>query len=133
MTPDAIVGQNDPVTPLKLRHHVRKLPAGDLIVRVSVFLLGLAFIVLGLALSVLPGPFTIPPILIGLLIWSLEFAWAERWLDRAKIQAQEAWTAAKHYPVRTGLVTTAGIALLVAAALLLSHYGVVDRVRDVIT
>lgn len=111
---------------------MRKLPAGDLIVHGTVFVLGLAFIAFGLALSVLPGPFTIPPILIGLLIWSLEFDFAERWLDRAKAQAQDAWESAKAHPWRAGLVTGSGIGMLMGAALLAAHYGLVDRARDVI-
>lgn len=118
---------------MRLRHHVRRLPAGDLIVRGGIFLLGLAFIVLGLVLIVLPGPLTIPPILVGLLIWSLEFEWAERWVDKAKVQAQEAWEAAKAHPWRVGLVTGGGVVLLVAALVLASHYGLVDRAKDVIS
>jgi hypothetical protein len=51
---------------------------------------GLLFILLGLALAALPGPLTIPPILVGLYIWSTEFAWAGRLLERAKRSAREA-------------------------------------------
>ena len=70
------------MTRLRLRDRVRRLPAGEVIVRVGVFVLGALFIGLGVALSVLPGPFTIPPVLVGLLVWSLEFEFAERWLTR---------------------------------------------------
>jgi uncharacterized membrane protein YbaN (DUF454 family) len=121
------------VTPFNLRDRLRKLPAGEVIVHGAVFVVGLAFIGLGIALSVLPGPFTIPFILVGLLVWSLEFDFAERWLDRAKVQAQEAWDAAQAHPWRTGLVTAGGILLLVVGAVLASKYGLVERAKDVVT
>lgn len=97
------------------------------------FVVGLAFLGLGLALSVLPGPFTIPPVLVGLLVWSTEFAFAERWLDKARDSAREAWRSAKEHPVRTGLVTGGGIVLVVVAAVLASRYGVVQHVKDAVT
>jgi hypothetical protein len=112
---------------------VRRLPGGNAIVRVAVFLLGLFFILLGLALSVLPGPLTIPPVLLGLLIWSLEFAWAERWVDRARGQAQQAWEAAKAHPWRAGLVTGGGVVLLVVGLVLASKYELVDRAKSLVT
>jgi hypothetical protein len=90
------------------------MPAGDLIVHVAVFLLGAALIALGLALAVLPGPLTIPPVLLGLFVWSLEFDFAERWLRPFEARAQQAWDAAKARPWRTGAAT--GVGLLVAAA-----------------
>lgn len=126
------MGNTVQVTPWRLRDRVRKMPAGEFLVRAGVFLLGLAFIVLGLVLSVLPGPLTIPPILVGLLIWSLEFAFAERWLDKAKAQAQEAWDSAQAHPWRAGLVTGGGIVLAVVAFVLASRWGLIDRAKDVV-
>lgn len=120
------------MTPLRLRDRVRKLPAGDFIVHGTIFILGLAFIALGVALSVLPGPFTIPPILVGLLIWSLEFDFAEKWLDKAKEQAQVAWDYAKEHPWRTGIVSGGGIALVVAGAILASKYGLIEKAKDLV-
>jgi len=52
--------------------------------RVGIFLAGLICILIGFALVVLPGPLTIPPIVLGLYIWSKEFAFAERMFDKAK-------------------------------------------------
>ena len=46
--------------------------------RVVVFVAGLLLILLGLVLIVLPGPLTIPPILLGVWLWSLEFEFARR-------------------------------------------------------
>lgn len=120
------------MTPLHLRDRLRKLPAGDLIVHGTIFVLGLAFILLGFAFIVLPGPLTIPPILVGLLIWSLEFDFAEKWLDKAKEQAQEAWDYAKAHPWRTGLVTGGGTVAVVVGAVAASRYGLVDHVKDLV-
>jgi Putative transmembrane protein (PGPGW) len=39
-----------------------------------------------LLLSVLPGPFTIPLVILGLVVLGLEFAWAQRTLERVKEQ-----------------------------------------------
>lgn len=105
--------------------------------RTIVFLMGAALIGTGLALSVLPGPLTIPPILLGVLIWSLEFEFAQRWLDRVEGPAQQAWEQAKAHPVRTALVSGGGIlaaVLLTAIAVEQDWVGtVVGQVRDAFT
>jgi hypothetical protein len=121
------------VTRLRLRDKVRRLPAGDGIVHAGVFLLGAAFIGLGLALVVLPGPLTIPPVLVGLAIWSLEFEFAQRLLDRATASAQQAWDQAKLHPWRTGLVTGGGLVLLAVGVVLAVRFELVDHARGVFT
>lgn len=104
-----------------------------MLVKTAVFLLGLGLIVLGLVLSVLPGPLTIPPVLAGLAVWALEFAFAERLLRRARRQADSAWAAAQAHPVRSGLVTVGGLALAVTAGYLVVHHDLLSRARDVVT
>ncbi|MDP9183938.1 MAG: PGPGW domain-containing protein [Actinomycetota bacterium] len=116
------------MTPFKIRARVRRLPAGEVIVHVGVFILGAAFIALGLALAVLPGPLTIPPVLLGLAIWSMEFEFAERWLDPIERRAQQAWDAAKKRPVRTGIATGAGLLAAVAAMILFIRLDVLGAV-----
>lgn len=101
--------------------------------RVGVFLLGAGFIGVGLALSVLPGPFTIPFVFAGLVIWSLEFEWAERWLDKAKVQAQEAWESARARPVRSGLSLAASLLLLGAGLWAAVHWDVTGKVTGALT
>ncbi len=124
------------MTPFHLRDKIRVLPGGDLLVRVTVFVLGAAFIVLGAAAIVLPGPLTIPPVLVGLAIWSLEFAFAQALLERAKGPARVAWAQAKAHPWRTGVVTVGGLVLAVAGAVLASKHGLVgeavDRAKDLL-
>lgn len=116
-----------------IRDRVRKLPAGEVIVRVSVFLLGAGFIALGLALSVLPGPLTIPPVLLGLVIWSLEFEFAQRWLDRFEKPAQQAWEAAKANPWKTGVVSGVGLAAAIAISVLAVTQDWLGFLRDALT
>lgn len=49
-----------------------------------VTLFGGTIILLGLALVVLPGPFTLPLLILGFAILGTEFAWAARALERTK-------------------------------------------------
>jgi hypothetical protein len=52
--------------------------------RTIVALLGGTIVLLGLALIVLPGPFTLPLLVLGFAILGTEFAWAARALQRVK-------------------------------------------------
>jgi hypothetical protein len=111
---------------------MRRTPGGAHAVKVIVFSAGLFFILLGLVLAALPGPLTIPPILLGLYIWSTEFAWADRLLDRAKRSAHEAWDKAKTKPVLTALVTGSGLIAFGIGLWLTFHYDLVDRVKALV-
>jgi uncharacterized membrane protein len=111
---------------------LRRTPGGAVAVKAIVFVVGLLFILLGLALAALPGPLTIPPILVGLYVWSTEFAWAERLLDRAKRSAQEAWEKAKRRPVITGLLTLSGLVAIVVGVVLVNRYDLLDRLKSAV-
>lgn len=111
---------------------VRRTPGGSGAVKVVVFVAGLLFILLGLALAALPGPLTIPPILVGLYIWSTEFAWAERLLYRAKRSAREAWERAKQRPVITGVVTASGLVAFGVGLWLTLKYDLVQRAKELV-
>lgn len=111
---------------------LRRTPGGATAVKVIVFIGGLLFILLGLALAALPGPLTIPPVLVGLYIWSTEFAWADRLLDRAKASAQEAWAKARRQPVLTGAVTLSGLVAFGVGVYLVARYDLVARVQDAV-
>ncbi len=91
---------------------LRTQPGTREVYRLGVFLLGLAFIALGIALAVLPGPLTIPPVLLGLWIWSTEFAWADRQLERARARGRVAWADAQRRPVLSSVVTLGGLVAL---------------------
>ena len=94
-----------------------------------VFVVGLLFIAGGLALSVLPGPLTIPPVLVGLWIWSTEFAWAQRLFQRFKVKGREAWEHAKRHPVSSIAITVGGIVAVVVGVWALQHFQVIALVR----
>jgi hypothetical protein len=110
-----------------VRARLRRTPGGTHLLKVLVFLTGLAFVLLGCALIVAPGPLTIPPILLGLYIWSTEFAWADRLLDRAKDKARDAWEDAKKKPVLSAFVTVGGLVALGVALWAVARYELVDR------
>ena len=57
--------------------------------QVIAFSIGSFLVILGLALVVLPGPFTMPLVIAGLIVLALEFAWAERLLVKAKHHANK--------------------------------------------
>jgi hypothetical protein len=114
------------------RAALRRTPGGALLLKGLVFTVGLAFVVLGCVLIVAPGPLTIPPILLGLWIWSTEFAWADRQLDRAKASARVAWEDAKRRPLVSGIVTGGGLIGLGVALWLVARYDLVARARDVV-
>ncbi len=100
--------------------------------RVVLFVAGLLLILLGLALIVLPGPLTIPPILLGVWLWSLEFEFARHWLRPIKKQGSAAWDTAKEKPVHTTAVTVLGLVgagFVIWAAL---RYDLLDRGRQLV-
>jgi hypothetical protein len=114
------------------RAKLRRTPGGRQLLHVLVFLLGLFFILLGLLLAALPGPLTIPPILLGVYIWSTEFAWADRLLERAKKSAREAWQKAKEKPVISALITLSGLVAFGVGVYLVNQYELVSRGRDLV-
>lgn len=57
--------------------------------RIAVFVVGVALLVAGLAMMVLPGPGLLV-IIAGLAVLATEFAWAEHLLDTAKEKAGQA-------------------------------------------
>ena len=115
-----------------VRAKLRSTPGGTQLLQVLVFITGLICILIGIALAALPGPLTIPPILLGLYVWSTEFAWAERFLDRAKDSAREAWAKAKARPVLSAFVTLAGLAALGVGVYLVGKFDLVVKGQDLV-
>ena len=112
------------------RARLRRTPGGGLLLRGVVFVVGLLFVLLGIALIALPGPLTIPPILLGVYVWSTEFAWADRLLERAKRSATEAWEQAKKRPVASAAITLGGLAALGVGLYLVSRYDLLARAQE---
>jgi len=129
---DRALGRPAPAPQGGLRERIRTKPGLGQAYRVGVFLVGLLCIAAGFALAVLPGPLTIPPVLLGLYIWSTEFAWAKRFFDAFKVKAQDAWAHAKLHPVSSTLITVGGIAAAVVAVLLVRHYELVEKGRNAV-
>jgi uncharacterized protein (TIGR02611 family) len=91
------------------------------IYRAAFVVAGFVILAAGVAMLLLPGPaFVVIPI--GLAVLSLEFAWAERLLEHALIQAHEARRkAARATPgqkLLSVVATACGAAALVAAAII---------------
>jgi drug/metabolite transporter (DMT)-like permease len=57
--------------------------------QVIAFSVGSFLVLAGLVLIVLPGPFTMPLVIAGLFVLAVEFAWAERFLAKAKVHASK--------------------------------------------
>lgn len=114
------------------RARLRSTSGGALLLKVGVFVLGSLFILLGVAAAVLPGPLTIPPMLLGLYILASEFAWADRLLQRAKKSAQEAWVKAKRRPVLSAITTVGGLALAGVVIWAVGHYDLIERAKTAV-
>lgn len=114
------------------RERVRSKPGLGHAYRVGVFVAGLLFIVLGFGLAVLPGPLTIPPVLIGLWIWSTEFRFAQRLFDSFKRTAREAWQHAKAHRVSSTAITVCGLVAAGIAAWAISHFELVAKGQEAI-
>ena len=114
------------------RDRVRTKPGLGQAYRIGVFLVGLLFIALGVALAVLPGPLTIPPILLGLWIWATEFRFAQRLFESFKRKARDAWAHAKRHPRSSVAITLGGLVAAAAAIWAVSYFDLVARLKDLI-
>ena len=75
----------------------------------------------------LPGPLTIPPVLLGLWVWSTEFEWARRVFVTFRRKARDAWQHARQHPVSSAAVTVAGLAAAALVFWAVGHFDLVDR------
>jgi uncharacterized membrane protein YbaN (DUF454 family) len=115
-----------------VRERIRSHPVLHQLYRAGVFIAGLLCIVMGIALAVLPGPLTIPPVLLGLWIWSTEFRFAKRLLDRFKVKGRAAWAHAKAHPVSSSAITVGGLTAAVAVVWAVRHYELVVEAKDAV-
>ena len=126
---DALGGAR-PVERGSWRDRIRRKPGIGHAWRIGVFLVGLLCIAAGFALAVLPGPLTIPPVLLGLWIWSTEFEWAHRLFASFQEKGKDAWEHAKRHPVTSTMITVGGLALAGAAAWAVYHFDLVARAQQ---
>src|SRR3954447_9048490 len=125
-------GPGRPVPRASRRERIRSKPGLGQAYRIGIFVAGLACIALGFALAVLPGPLTIPPVLLGLWIWSTEFAFAERFFDRFQCKAKDAWAHAKRRPASSAAVTAGGLVLAGVAFWAVGHFELVAKAKDAV-
>jgi hypothetical protein len=121
------LGGEAPAPSGSFRARMRGNPATRQVWRVSVFVVGLLCIAAGGALVVLPGPLTIPPIVLGLWIWSTEFEWAHRFFARAREHGKDAWDHARAHRVTSSVVTGGGLVMALTAVWATSRYHLVDQ------
>ncbi len=129
--PDCTDGLGKPreAKPGSLRARIHANAGMVLPYRIAVFVAGLLFVMLGIALTALPGPLTIPPVLIGLWIWSSEFSWAARFFAVFKGKAKDAWRHARQHPVSSAAITVGGLAAAGLAFWAVGHYQLVDQAK----
>jgi hypothetical protein len=130
--PDDGVSRPAGVSGTSRRDRIRSKSGVGHAYRIGIFVAGLACIAAGFALAVLPGPLTIPPVLLGLWIWSTEFAFAERFFDSFKDKAKEAWAHARRHPASSAAVTIGGLVLAGVAFWAVGHFELVARAKDAI-
>ena len=123
------LGKPRPVKPGSFRERMHSNPSLLLPWRIAVFVLGLLFVLVGIALTALPGPLTIPPVLIGLWIWSTEFRWAARFFAVFRRKAQDAWQHARQHPVSSAAITVGGLAAAAVAFWAVGHFQLVDQTK----
>ena len=126
------LGRATPVRQDSWRDRIRRKPGLAQAWRIGVFVVGLLFVALGVALAVLPGPLTIPPVLVGLWVWSTEFHWAQRFFDTFKEKARATWAHAKRHPVSSTVITVGGLAAAGVAFWAVGHFALVDRAKDLL-
>lgn len=123
--PDA-AEESDQVRPPKwlrpTRDRVRRLPAGELIWKIVVAVVGGAVVLGGLLLIPLPGPGWVI-VFFGLAVWATEFVWAQRLLRWAR-QILKDWTDwVKRQPLFVRLLLgLVALAVLVGIAYLGWHF-----------
>jgi hypothetical protein len=114
------------------RDRIRSKPGLREVYRVGVFALGLLCIAAGIALATLPGPLTIPPVLLGLWIWSTEFEFAHRFFESFKHKGHQAWDHAKKHPVSSTIVTVGGLVAAGVAIWAVTYFELVAKAKEAI-
>ena len=109
----------DRVRAQRVRHRERSR-----VYRVGFALLGFLVCLAGLVMLATPGP-GIPVLIVGLTMLALEFAWAERWLEKLVDRAERAVEqVTRGSPVRRAAVLGAGIVALAAAIAIVALWDV---------
>lgn len=94
------------------------------IYRAAFAVTGFVVLAAGVIMLVTPGP-GIPVIILGLGMLALEFAWAERWLERLVTRAEQAVDhVTKGSPVRQAALLSAGAIAIVAGVVMVIFWDI---------
>lgn len=94
------------------------------IVRIAFAIAGFVVLLAGVVMLVTPGP-GIPVIILGLGILALEFAWAERWLERVLDRAEQAVDqVTQGSPLRRAAVIAVSLLALAGAITLIALWDI---------
>ncbi|MFI0433455.1 MAG: PGPGW domain-containing protein, partial [Candidatus Nanopelagicales bacterium] len=81
---------------------------------VLVIVAGSVLIIIGLALVVLPGPFTLPLVIAGVAVLSTEFAWASALLEEGQRRSKQLIRMLSNPWALMAVVILVGLAALAA-------------------
>jgi uncharacterized protein (TIGR02611 family) len=101
-------------SPVGVLDRIRATPTGRMALKIGVGVLGGLVVAIGIVLIPFPGPgWAI--VILGLAIWSLEFAWAKNLLEFTKrhVQSWTHWVGRQSLPVRA-VIGVAGFAFVCA-------------------
>jgi uncharacterized protein (TIGR02611 family) len=94
------------------------------IYRIAFAVVGFVVLAAGVVMLVTPGP-GIPVIILGLGMLALEFAWAERWLERLLARAEQAVDqVTQGSPLRRAALLAAGALAVVAIVVMVVFWDI---------
>lgn len=94
------------------------------IYRAAFAVVGFVVLAAGVVMLVTPGP-GIPVIILGLAMLALEFAWAERWLERLLARAEQAVDqVTQGSPLRRAALLAAGALAVVAIVVMVVFWDI---------
>jgi hypothetical protein len=93
--------------------------------RAGVFVVGLLLILVGAAMWLLSALLALPPVFVGLWLWSREFHWGHRLFTAFLRRAWSLWSRVRARPTRWAFITLGGVGVACAAYWAWGHYGLV--------
>jgi hypothetical protein len=93
--------------------------------RVGVFVVGLILVLVGGAMWLVSLLLAVPPVFVGLWVWSREFHWGHRLFRSFLRRAASLWSRVRSRPVRWAVITLGGVGVACAGYWAWLHYGLV--------
>jgi hypothetical protein len=93
--------------------------------RAGVFVVGLLLVLVGAAMWLLSLLLALPPVFVGLWVWSREFQWGHRLFRAFLRRASSLWSRVKSRPVRWAIITLGGVSVAWVGSWAWGHYGLV--------